>query len=57
MASVALETSEKRDEIKKFVNSRFRMASESMWRFLNSMSMVEIQVFNTSLYMKRINRQ
>ena len=33
MASVALEPSEKRDEIKKFVNSRFIMASESMWRF------------------------
>ena len=33
MASVALEPSKKRDEIKKFVNSRFIMASESMWRF------------------------
>ena len=33
MASVALEPSEKRDEIKKFVNSRFITASGSMWRF------------------------
>ena len=33
MASVALEPSEKRDEIKKFVNSRFITASDSMWRF------------------------
>ena len=33
MASVALEPSKKRDEIKKFVNSRFITASESMWRF------------------------
>ena len=33
MASVALEPSEKRDEIKKFVNSRFITASASMWRF------------------------
>ena len=33
MASVALEPSEKGDEIKKFVNSRFITASQSMWRF------------------------
>ena len=33
MASVALETSDKNDEIEKFINSRFITASECMWRF------------------------
>ena len=33
MASVAVETSDKNDEIKKFINSRFSTASECMWRF------------------------
>ena len=33
MASVAHECFKKRDEIKKFVNSRFITTSESMWRF------------------------
>ena len=34
MASIAIEVGDKRDEIKRFVNSRFITASECMWRFL-----------------------
>ena len=33
MASVAVETLDKNDEIKKFINSRFITASKCMWRF------------------------
>ena len=33
MASMAIEVEDKKDEIKKFVNSRFITASECMWRF------------------------
>ena len=35
MASVGIDISDKQDEIKKFVNSRFITVSECMWRFFS----------------------